>query len=64
MTVATLITVILLMVGASHTHGHLKPPIKKQEELLTPTAHNLTWKVLLTYDPCAHFHHQITGYEI
>ena len=52
MIVATLIT---LAAVSSHTHCHLKPPFKKQEELRIPTAHNLTWKELLAYGTYAHF---------
>ena len=55
MVVATLITVIALTTVASHTHCHLKPPFKKKEESLTPTALSLPSKELLACSTCTYF---------
>ena len=55
MIVATLIIVIILTPVVYHTHSHLKLPFKKWQELLTPTAHNLTWKKSLPYSTWTHF---------
>ena len=40
--VVALITVIILTVGSSNTHCHLKSPFKKEEELLPQNAHDFS----------------------
>ena len=48
MVAITLIIVIILTAVASHTHCHLKPSFKKQEECFVSPKRNFTWKELLT----------------
>ena len=55
MVTITLIIVIVLTTVVSHTHCHLKPPLKKHEESFASPARNFVWKELLTYGTSIRF---------
>ena len=50
-----LITAIVRIIVASHTHCHFKSSFKKQEESFASPTRYLTWKELLTYGTSIRF---------
>ena len=55
MVIFMLITAIIPIAVASHTHCHFKPPFGKQDESFVSHKRNLIWKELLAYSTSIRF---------
>ena len=49
MTIFILITAVVVMAAASHTHYHFEPPFKEPDKPIVSPARTLTWKKLSAY---------------